>query len=390
MEKAESILNKILPQIAADLNYVNYKIQIDPISSGGANYTSLLYNITIEEGPNAHHLFVKVAAIGDKMRNENPKLYTTEMFVYTKLMKIYEALENEYNIPQEHRLILSKFYGCNPTEYEETIVLENLVKKDYQSFNRFNSITWEYAASAIRELVKLHALSFAYSEYYPEEFDKVCRDLKNEFNMENGLMVTADIAMTAKALELVHEEKREMLKKFFDKFGLKEMLKAFQSFRKPVLVHGDYRPSNLMHRNHDDGKIEIKVLDLQTMQATSPMIDLMYFIFTGSDGQFRAQYFEKLLDLYHTELEDALKRFHLVPEKVYSRADFDHDLKEKLPLGLKLAAFILPVLTVSEEDAPKVNDDLDISSFCVKNTSDRCAQLLNEVVDDYIKWGILQ
>ncbi|CAB3219722.1 unnamed protein product [Arctia plantaginis] len=283
MEKAESILNKILPQIAADLNYVNYKIQIDPISSGGANYTSLLYNITIEEGSNAHHF-----------------------------------------------------------------------------------------------------------EYYPEEFDRVCRDRKVEFNVENGAMVTADIAMTAKALELVHEEKREMLKKFFDKYGLKEMMKAFQSFRKPVLVHGDYRPSNLMHRNHDDGKIEIKVLDLQTMQATSPMIDLMYFIFTGSDGQFRAQYFEKLLELYYTELEEALKRFHLVPEKVYSRADFDHDLKEKLPLGLKLAAFILPVLTVSEEDAPKVNDDLDISSFCVKNTSDRCAQLLNEVVDDYIKWGILQ
>ncbi|CAB3219727.1 unnamed protein product [Arctia plantaginis] len=283
MEKAESILNKILPQIAADLNYVNYKIQIDPISSGGANYTSLLYNITIEEGPNAHHF-----------------------------------------------------------------------------------------------------------EYYPEEFNRVCRDRKVEFNVENGSMVTADVAMTAKALELVHEEKREMLKKFFDKNGLKEVITAFQSFRKPVLVHGDYRPSNLMHRNQDDGKIEIKILDLQTMQASSPMLDLLYFIFTGSDGQFRAQYYEKLLDLYYTELEEALKRFQLDPEKVYSRADFDQDWQEKLPLGLKISAFTLPFLTVSEEDAPKVNEDLELSSFCMKNTSDRCAQLMNEVVNDYIKWGILQ
>lgn len=251
MEKAETILNKILPQIAADLNYVNYKTHIDPISSGGANYTSFLYNITIEEGPKSHHLFAKIAALGDKMRNENPKFYTTEMFVYTKLIKIYEGLENDFNIPQKHRLTLSKYYGCSPTEYEETLILEDLVEKGYQSFNRFNTISWEYATSAIRELVKLHALSFAYSEYYPEEFEEVCHDLKIEFDLEKGNLVGADIAMTAKALELVHDEKREILKKFLHEHTLKELMKSFHSFQKPVLVHGDYRPSNLMHKIHD-------------------------------------------------------------------------------------------------------------------------------------------
>lgn len=77
-----------------------------------------------------------------------------------------------------------------------------------------------------------------------------------------------------------------------------------------------------------DEKVEIKVLDLQTMQGSSPIIDLLYFIFTGSDGQFRAQYYEKLLDLYYTELQEALKRFHLDPEEVYSRAEFEKDWQE--------------------------------------------------------------
>lgn len=251
MEKAKTILNKILPQIAADLNYVNYKINIDPISSGGANYTSSLHNITIEEEPKTHHLFAKVAALGEQMRNENPNFFITEVVVYTKLMKIYQGLENEYNIPQEHRLTLSKYYGCSSTEYEETIILENLVKQGYKSFNRFNSITWEYAASSIRELVKLHALSFASSQYCSEEFKNVTRDFKFQFNMENGAMVTVDIGMTAKTLELVHGEKKEMMKKYLDKYTINELMKSFQSFHKSVLVHGDYRPSNLMHRIHD-------------------------------------------------------------------------------------------------------------------------------------------
>lgn len=65
-------------------------------------------------------------------------------------------------------------------------------------------------------------------------------------------------------------------------------------------------------------------------------------------------------------------------------------LFQKLPLGLKISCLILPVLTVSVEDAPEVNEDLDFNALTTMNTSDRCAQLLNEVVDDYIKWGILQ
>lgn len=86
------------------------------------------------------------------------------------------------------------------------------------------------------------------------------------------------------------------------------------------------------------GKVDIKIVDLQTLQGGSPVTDLLYFIFTGSDEQFRAQYYEKLIDHYYQELSAALKRLHLNPDQIYSRQNFDEELKEVshylIPCGL--------------------------------------------------------
>ena len=77
-----------------------------------------------------------------------------------------------------------------------------------------------------------------------------------------------------------------------------------------------------------DGKVDIKVLDLQTLQGGSPVCDLLYFIFTGSDEEFRAKYYEKMLDHYYTQLSAAMKRLNLDPEETFSREDFDYEMKE--------------------------------------------------------------
>ena len=74
--------------------------------------------------------------------------------------------------------------------------------------------------------------------------------------------------------------------------------------------------------------MEFKILDLQTLQPGSPAADLIYFIITGSDEEFRAKYYQKLIDHYYSELSAALKRLNLDPEKTYSREDLEYELKE--------------------------------------------------------------
>ncbi|KAH9639056.1 hypothetical protein HF086_003587 [Spodoptera exigua] len=85
-----------------------------------------------------------------------------------------------------------------------------------------------------------------------------------------------------------------------------------------------------------------------------------------------------------------MKRLHLNPDETFSREDFNYEINEKLPFGLSLATFLIPVVTVDTEKAPQVDESLDITSFNVEQTNDLYTERLNGVVNDYVKWGILK
>lgn len=60
----------------------------------------------------------------------------------------------------------------------------------------------------------------------------------------------------------------------------------------------------------------------------NPVGDLMHFIFSGSDEEFRRLHYQRLLDHYYTELSAALQKLNVDVEKVYPRATFENDLIE--------------------------------------------------------------
>lgn len=387
---AENIIKELLVKIVKEHNFVGYDVKIEPITSDGANYTSALYNVTLTKKENAVHMFAKVAAVGEKFRSKAPKFYETEQFVYTKLLKIYEQLEEKYDVPQEQRLTFAKFYGYNPNEYEETIILENLVMNGYEAFDRFKTFDWQYAKSAVTNLARFHGLSLAYGKYYPEEFAELVGKLKFKLPASDEEIEGYFALVITRAIETTREENRDKLKRFFKSFQSKQFLEYYQVDQTPVLGHGDYKPSNLMHKIREDGTVEIKILDLQTLQGSNAIVDLLYFIFTGSDEEFRAEHYDELIDHYYKELSATMTRLRLNPQEVYSRADFNEELQAKLSFGLVVSVWSLPIITMATEDTPKVDENLDMTSFSIETVSDLYAERLNGVVNDYVKFGLLK
>ncbi|CAH0695611.1 unnamed protein product [Spodoptera exigua] len=390
MENCKQSFKDLLHTIAKEQKFVDYSLDIKEISSGGANYTSKLFSVTVTEGTKKLQLFCKVAAIGEQMRAQMDKIYTTEHFFYTKLAKMYRNIEDQCGVPDELKLNVTKYYGSTIQLNEEVMVLEDLVATGYENYDRFKSIDWPYAQAAVRELAKFHACAWAYGKQEPEQFEEILKEMTFNFGFEGPEMQTYTTSMIDKAVQTVREENKEMLQKYFESFDAEEYAATQKRSRRLVLNHGDFKPSNLMHKKLDDGSYDIKVVDLQTMQGGSPVNDLIYFIFTGSDEKFRSQYFDKLVDYYYSELSAAMKRLQLNPDEIFSREDFDYEINEKLPFGLALATFLIPVVTVDTENAPQVDESLDISSFNVEKTSDLYAERLNGVVNDYVKWGILK
>ncbi|XP_013192452.2 uncharacterized protein LOC106136448 [Amyelois transitella] len=390
--ESEKVFRDLLEEIAKEQNYKEYSLEVSPIFTGGANYSSLLFGGTIS-APNKESLkvFGKVAAMNPSLRDEmaSSALFDIERIVYEELVKIYEKIEKKHGIPEEDRLVFCKFYGSSSGVNQETIILEDLTANGYTLHDRMKSVDWPYASKAVEVLAKFHALSMCYEEEYPDSFERhgkhfatILKNIPDFFNKAFKMTFPHSLAV-------VKEENKERFKAFFTDEDKIDFCQFFKPVRKPVLIHGDYRPSNLMHRNNADGSVDVIPVDFQSIQPSSGIIDLLYFIFMGTDGAFRKKYYKKLIELYYTTISRMLRAYGLNPDKVYSREDFEYELKEKLPYGLVVSAFALSMVTVESVDAPSLAEErAGLDSFVVK-PGKLFAGRLNDVVDDYVEWGLL-
>ncbi|KAI5636515.1 ecdysteroid kinase domain-containing protein [Phthorimaea operculella] len=382
----ESILRDLIAQVASEHDFKNYELAIKPISSGGANYSSVLFLVTVKcPGKEDVELFAKIANMGERMREVyNAKsAFDLEVFFYTKLSKTYRSLELKANVPEEYRFTFPKCYGCKSDNYEETVLLQNMTAEGFKLHDRRQPVSWEYAVSAIENLAKFHALSFAYEKDNPKEFEELC----------NGSVLfkyNEDAAMK----EMWEKQKKSSLK-IIRNYGYKlraaKVLKnlgedAMLDFRKPlgtkVLIHGDFRPDNMMYREKDNG-VEVMTLDYQTLHIGCPAADLIFFISSATDGAFRAKYHERLMNHYYAELSAAMRRLGVDPKKAYSRETFDSELKQMLPFFLFLSMPMLRLILVDTDNIPQVDGgDAGMETFMELPTTrafiDRQQALLNE------------
>ncbi|CAH0724135.1 unnamed protein product, partial [Brenthis ino] len=392
MADAEQNLREFLDKILDEKKYCPREIKIQAIASDGANYTSAIFLVKVTS-PNRNdlNLFAKVAIVGEVMRPRmNAEwLYDTERFVYTKLVKVYKNIEEKLNVPQEYRYVFPKCYGCNAEHGKEIVVMENLIENGYKSYNRFKSMDWEHASKGVENLAKFHALSFAFAKYQPEEFQEVTADMRYKIGSESKvpteIMTEIWGKMVNNALSVIKEDQRDAVKKFL--YSNNHFHQYNRPLGKPVIAHGDYRMSNLLFKKQDKEFNSIAV-DYQTVHAGNPITDLLYFIFLGSDEEFRKQHYEELLDHYYKSLVQALERLSVDPVEVYPRNKFDSDLKEILTYGLLLGAAFLPAVTVEAESAPRVDGTADLQDFLFKS-NDLYASRFSEIVNDYIAWGAI-
>lgn len=253
MSPAEVTLRELLRTVAEKHYHHEYELKIKSFHSGGANYTSELFSVTLTSKDKEDlHLFAKVAIVGDRMRElmNATKMFAIEGFFYNELVKTYEDLQDKHGVVGDDRCEIPKFYGCNSKIGEETVVLEDLAARGYYGYNRHKSLDWYHASSAIEELAKFHALSFAYQNEQPEEFDRVMKYLW--FTKPNSDEAVKDAyfpKLISQALKhIANENHRERVMKFMEIDGA-EMYERFnRPFGHPVLIHGDYRTSNLFFK----------------------------------------------------------------------------------------------------------------------------------------------
>ncbi|CAG5019935.1 unnamed protein product [Parnassius apollo] len=188
------------------------------------------------------------------------------------------------------------------------------------------------------------------------------------------------------ATAAIKEENKAKVEAFVQKVRIDDGNKFFMPSRQPIIAHGDFRPSNLMHRTREDGQLQVVILDYQMLQISNPIVDLMFFILSGSDEEFRAKHYRQLLEHYYMELCNALTRLDVDAKEVYPKEDFEYDLEKIQPYGLFISLLMLPVVTVEAENAPLM--DGDIRNLMIK-PNELAATRLNGAVNDFVRLGVL-
>lgn len=103
------------------------------------------------------------------------------------------------------------------------------------------------------------------------------------------------------------------------------------------------------------------MIDWQLCRYGSPVLDLMYFIFTSTDAKLRAEYYEELLQAYYTSLVDYLKRLGGEAKRQFPESAFQAQLKRFGRFGLLISFLVLPVICTPNEEVPDIEKQMELA-----------------------------
>lgn len=244
-------LQSVFENIAKIEDYITYEISTTKISSGGANFTGVLFEVDIkgktEDGEKETNLFLKKAmsegVMGEIVARAN--VYVTEKYVYENLAKRLHELQSEANVPEEERY---KMVKCFENSENSTVILENMAKKAFGTPHRMEVVSVKYAELCMKQLAKFHALSFALKIKDPDYFETKVRHFKHPANEDENAKTLWEITMkmTTKDLDPINKAKAEkVIAVFSDKFN---KYLSPESSSITCLCHGDFRASNILMR----------------------------------------------------------------------------------------------------------------------------------------------
>ncbi|GLH00635.1 Uncharacterized protein GBIM_06959 [Gryllus bimaculatus] len=356
----EQLLQQVLDEKAIIVN-----IDVKRATGKGDNYLSLIYRTYVEyrlpESDDVHSkdLVVKGFPPGEFMQN-----YIDETGVFKREISIYNDVLPKLYAFADSRLGSGLFKKFSPAFYEtsreDILILEDLKPQGFVMASRKNRLDYPHAKLIIQNLARFHALSFVYSECYPEFLSDFVDSLFGEMNrkrlemfMPSLLKGITDTVRKWEGFGEIASKLDRLLDTFVDRIiNVNNPTDAFVN----VLIHGDCWVNNILFNYSEAGvPKDMRFVDFQIARKTSPAIELQYFLFTSLRNQVRIDHFEDLLREYCEVFATYAKKLGYTGT-VFTYEDLQKEINRTLFFGLSSAMTTMAAVLAEPEDTPDMEN----------------------------------
>lgn len=363
--------------VAAGDNYMSrvYRIKVDYVMDDEEKCTSLIIKAPFTKG-----------AINDMF--DESELYGKEPAVYNKLLPTMN--------------FIAKFqFGptCYNNSIKNILILADLKEQGYEMCDRYKQLDFAHCVYVFKSIAKFHAASVVCQKHNPEliqqvgkevfysdgeRFDKSFRPwLKILFQHVAGIVKEMQISDVL--VDLISSKAETIAS------SLLRLCKPKDSGLN-VLNHGDLWVNNVLFKHSSSGDIvDIKFIDFQIAKYTSPVLDLLYLIWTSANEDVRESRLQELCEIYrltlNTELEQLGCKERMTSEELHE------DMKDAVDWALVSICNMLPVIVCDAADVINVEEieltDIEggIDDRYLKNLNGRRYRaMLPKVMMHFLSW----
>lgn len=306
-QKQTNFVNKV----AAEYGFNKFKLKIEAGSKKGDNYLGIIFSVKILEGDRQKSLIIKCADKNEELRKQFPvtKCYQREAFIYKEVIPAFLSIQNDVDLPHPTRAF-AKFHGACLDDKEEFLVFDNMKAEGFLLKDRKLTMNHDHIEMIIKELAKIHSLSFVLKHHRPEQYAQFSENLNDYLKDFFGSWVE----QMKKRFSYVYSAVKENDEAINALKGIEQNVEViFKEVSEDnlnlVIIHGDSWCNNLLFKYEDALKSEKPTtccfLDWQISKIGSPAYDLCYFLFLSGSKDILENH-KKYLSIYYKILGENL------------------------------------------------------------------------------------
>ncbi|XP_046674641.1 uncharacterized protein LOC124363436 [Homalodisca vitripennis] len=326
------------------------KFSATPAVAKGNNYMSHLYRVrvlyTLAESDLIVNSFIIKIPIPKSAFTEvldSTDFYAREPRIYKELLPIFNKLVSCEFGPT--------FFHC---PIKDGMVLKDMKEEGYIMCDKFKQLDFSHCKLVFTKLAKFHASSVACYHKNPDLVRELGEDTmyttKSELfvpftktSLKCFGKVLSEMDGCERIVEWLTSRKEDFIKSIAD-------ICQPKSNGLNVLNHGDLWVNNMLFKHSDSGEVEdVKFIDYQLTRWSSPVQDLLYFVWTSANEEVRETRQKELYSFYRHTLNSSLEQLGC-PERL-SEQELEDDLRAAVGYVLITISGALPFMYSESDDA---------------------------------------